>query len=75
MEKYYIGLYTSDGKDKIKGQWKSSVSEVQEEANSNLYKYKLGYTLIAKASIEKEKVEKTAKEKNVSIEYVLSCLM
>ena len=74
MEKYYIGFYTSDGKDKIKGQWKLSEEEVQQEADSNLYKNKLGYILTAKASIPKGEVEKIAKEKNLSIGDVLSCV-
>jgi hypothetical protein len=74
MEKYYIGFYTSDGKDKIKGNWKLSEEEVQQEADSVLFRHQLGYILTAKASIPKEEVEKIAKEKNLSIGDVLSCL-
>lgn len=74
MEKYYIGFYTSDGKDKIKGNWKLSEEDVQLEADSYLYKNKLGYTLTAKASIEKEKVEKIAKDRNMTVAEVLSCI-
>lgn len=74
MEKYFIGFYTSDGKDKIKGQWKQSEEAVQQEADSNLYKNKLGLTLTHKASITKEAVEKIAKERGLSVEDVLSCV-
>jgi len=74
MKTYYIGLYTSNGRDKIKGNWKFSDEEVQQEADSYLYKVKLGYTLTAKANISEEKVKEIANEHNISVADVLDCL-
>jgi len=74
MEKYHIGFYTTDGKDKIKGYWKLSEEEVQAEADSYLFSVKLGYTLTDKASIPKATVEAMAIEHGISIGDVLSCV-
>jgi len=74
METYHIGFYTSDGKDRIKGNWKTSVEDVDTEANSYLYKNKLGYTLTDKGSITKDKVEAIALEHKMTIGEVLSCI-
>jgi len=74
MEKYYIGFYTTNGKDKIRGTWKTSEAEVREEAESTLFKIKLGQTLTGVGSIDKVEVEKIAKEHNLSIEETLDCL-
>jgi hypothetical protein len=74
MDKYYIAFYTSDGKDKIKGQWKLTEDEAREEANSYLYQTKLGYTLTSIASIPKATVEEMTKERNMSVGDILSCI-
>jgi hypothetical protein len=74
MKTYWIGFYTSNGKDKIKGLWKLSEEEVQTEADSYLYKVKLGYTLTAKAHINEDEVKKIGGEHHMSVMEVLDCI-
>jgi hypothetical protein len=75
-EKYHIGFYVhGDGSPgKVKGNWKTSAEDVDEEANSHLYKNKLGLVLESKGSILKSVVEQTAREQNMSVGDVLSCV-
>jgi hypothetical protein len=74
MEKYWIGFYLDENNNRVKGQWKTSEEEVDDEANSLLYAKRLNLTLVEKGSITKETVEKIAKEQNISISETLSCI-
>jgi hypothetical protein len=74
MEKYYINFYRDERGSKIKGNWKLTEEAVNEEKNSSLYKYKLGLVWTQTAAIERCEVEKIAKDNNMSIADVLSCI-
>jgi uncharacterized LabA/DUF88 family protein len=74
MEKYYINFYTDEDNSKVKGNWKLTEKEAEEEKDSYLYKVKLRLRWRQMAAIEKTKVEEMAKEHNMSIAEVLGCV-
>jgi len=71
MEKYYINFYTDESNNKVKGNWKLTEKEAENEKESYLYKVKLKLRWKQTASIEKSVVEQMAKEHEMSIMDVL----
>lgn len=74
MGKYYINFYTDEKNSKVKGNWKLTEKEAEEEKDSYLYKVKLNLRWRQMAAIEKSVVEEMAKEHNMSIGEVLECV-
>ena len=73
-DKYWINFYTKTGKEKIIGQWHLTQDDADDEATSNLYANKLGYTRTDTASIARIEVEKMAKEHDMTVVEILSSL-
>jgi len=74
MGKYWINFYTDENNDKVKGNWKLTEKEAEEEKDSSLYKLKLNLRWRQTATIDKTVVEEIAKEQNLSIGEVLDCV-
>ena len=74
MEMYWIGFYLDEKGNRVRGNWKTTEDQVNEEANSYLYQRQLGLTLLEKGKIEKSKVEAIASEQKCSVSDVLSSL-
>jgi hypothetical protein len=69
-EYYWCGLYNGG---KVRGNWKHTKDEVEAEANSNLYKNRLGHVLTDIACLPRDHVKKVAEEHGISIAEALSC--
>jgi hypothetical protein len=74
MKKYFINFYKDKYGDKVKGEWKLSEEEAEEEKDSYLYRVKLELHWTHMAAIEHDKVVEIANEHNMTIGEVLECV-
>jgi hypothetical protein len=74
MEKYYIAYYLNKDGHKTRGDWKLNEDELEEEKKRYEKVPHLQMRQIQTACIDRNEVEKMAKEHDMTIGEILSCL-